>query len=205
MPERCGLTPWRRAVKRGIDLAAALAGLLFLGWLIALLVAAARVDTGQSGMFRQVRIGRDGKPFVLLKIRTMEASGRTTVTTAGDPRITRLGRLLRRTKLDELPQLVNVLRGDMSLVGPRPDVPGFADLLEGPDRVVLAVRPGITGPATLRFRDEERILAEQPDPESYNRAVLFPEKVRLNREYVECYTLWTDVRCLWKTLAGRST
>jgi hypothetical protein len=117
-----------------------------------------------------------------------------------DPRITRIGRLLRKTKLDELPQLVHVLFGQMSFVGPRPDVPGYADKLKGEDRVILSVRPGITGPATLKYRDEEALLAAQDDPERYNNEVLWPDKVRLNRQYVQNWSFWTDIRLILKTL-----
>ena len=127
----------------------------------------------------------------------------TTVTTADDPRITSVGRLLRRTKVDELPQFMNVLLGHMSLVGPRPDVPGFADRLTGADRIILGVAPGITGPATLAYRREEDLLAAQADPERYNREVIYPDKVRLNRAYVENYTLWRDIEYLWRTVVGR--
>ncbi|MCB1054706.1 MAG: sugar transferase, partial [Acidobacteria bacterium] len=102
----------------------------------------------------------------------------------------------------ELPQLWNVLVGQMSFVGPRPDVEGFADRLEGPDRVVLTLRPGITGPATLAFRREEELLAAQPDPETYNREVIWPEKVRLNREYVATWSFWRDLGYLWRTVVG---
>src|SRR5688572_8920989 len=117
----------------------------------------------------------------------------TVVTTEHDPRITPLGRWFRKTKLDELPQLINVLLGQMSLVGPRPDVPGFADQLSGEDRIILSVHPGMTGPATLRFRYEEQELARQVNPERYNRDVIYPEKVRLNREYVESYSFTKDI------------
>jgi len=127
----------------------------------------------------------------------------TTVTAEDDPRITRVGHLLRRSKIDELPQLWNVLKGEMSFVGPRPDVPGFADLLSGDEEVILAVRPGITGPATLRFRDEERELVSQVDPERYNREVIFPEKIRLNREYVENYSFGKDLKYIFRTLFPR--
>jgi lipopolysaccharide/colanic/teichoic acid biosynthesis glycosyltransferase len=122
------------------------------------------------------------------------------VTTSNDPRITAIGRFFRRTKIDELPQLINVLFGQMGFVGPRPDVPGFADELCGADRIILTVRPGITGPATLRFRNEEEELAAQPDPERFNREVIFVEKVRLNREYVENFSLLKDVRYILLTL-----
>ncbi len=199
-----GLSLRDRFFKRALDLAVAIVGIATTWWLMALTWAVATVDTRRNGLFSQVRIGRNGLPFRVYKIRTMRdrPGMKTTVTTDRDPRITRFGRLLRKTKLDELPQLVNVLRGDMSLVGPRPDVPGFADRLKGEDRLVLSVRPGITGPATLRFRDEEELLSRQIDPDRYNCELLFPEKVRLNRQYVERYRLRDDLKYLWWTLRG---
>lgn len=165
-------------------------------------IVAARIDTRASGIFRQQRIGRDGQVFEVMKVRTMRTSTvhTTTVTTANDARITRLGAVFRKLKIDELPNLVNVVRGEMSLVGPRPDVPGYADLLEGADRVILSVPPGITGPASVAFRHEEDLLASAPDPEAYNRDVIWPEKVRINRDYVENWTLMSDVRCLRDTV-----
>ncbi|WP_292660617.1 sugar transferase [Nitratifractor sp.] len=171
---------------------------------IAIAYLVARIETGESGFFLQERIGKDGKPFRMIKIRTMKTvpAGGSTVTTARDPRITRSGRLLRRWKIDELPQLFNVVKGEMSLVGPRPDVPGFADRLEGEDRIVLSVPPGITGPASLAFRDEEELLAGVEDPERYNREVIWPQKVRINREYLENWSLRRDIEILWKTLKG---
>jgi lipopolysaccharide/colanic/teichoic acid biosynthesis glycosyltransferase len=130
----------------------------------------------------------------------IDPTNRTSVTTAHDVRITPVGRFLRRAKLDELPQLINVLKGDMSFVGPRPDVPGFADALTGEDRVILSVRPGITGPATLRYRDEESLLAGAEHPEQYNREVLWPDKVRLNREYVRQWSFRGDMVYIWRTI-----
>ena len=191
-------------LKRGFDFAGALLGLILVGWLIVLAALAARMDVGASGIFRHRRVGRDGRPFDLLKIRTMRSlpGVQTNVTTADDPRITRLGRVLRRTKIDELPQLVNVLKGEMSFVGPRPDVAEYTDHLSETDRVVLSVRPGITGLATLRFRDEEQLLARQADPERYNREVIFPEKIRLNRQYIEEYSFLLDLKYLILTLTG---
>lgn len=129
-----------------------------------------------------------------------DTSFQTTVTTDKDPRITRLGRFLRKTKLDELPQLLHVFLGQMSFVGPRPDVPGFADRLEGKDRIILTVRPGITGPATLKYRNEEELLAGQNDFEAYNRNVIWPDKVRMNREYVENWSFWGDIELIKRTL-----
>ena len=171
---------------------------------IALGYLLARLETGESGFFIQERIGREGRPFRMIKIRTMKSRPEpdSTVTTADDPRITRSGRLMRRWKIDELPQLFNVLKGEMSLVGPRPDVAGFADRLEGEDRIILSVPPGITGPASLAFRHEEELLASVEDPERYNREVIWPQKVRINREYLEHWSLRRDIAILWKTLKG---
>lgn len=193
-----------RLLKRAFDLAGASVGLVLTGWLIAVAWLAATVDTGRNGFFRQKRVGRNGRVFRVIKLRTMrdEPERTSTATAKNDPRITRLGRFLRRSKIDELPQLLNVLVGDMSLVGPRPDVPGFADRLTGEDRIVLDVRPGITGPATLAYRDEESLLASQDDPEAYSRDVLYPEKVRLNREYVQSWSLAADLRLLARTVAA---
>jgi lipopolysaccharide/colanic/teichoic acid biosynthesis glycosyltransferase len=191
----------QRALKRALDVGGALLLLAFLwppllvGWV------AAKFSTRGPGIFRQERVGRFGEPFEVVKLRSMRAVPGldTTVTSATDVRITRTGAWLRRLKIDELPQLLNVLRGEMSLVGPRPDVAGYADALAGDDRVVLAVRPGITGPATLAFRHEEELLAAALDPEAYNREVIWPEKVRINKEYVRTWSLLGDVRYLFAT------
>jgi lipopolysaccharide/colanic/teichoic acid biosynthesis glycosyltransferase len=191
-----------RFLKRLFDTALALVGLATLWWLILITYVLATIDTKRNGFFTQQRVGKDGKLFYTVKIRTMRdiPTITTTTTTARDPRITKLGSFLRKSKLDELPQLLNVLLGQMSFVGPRPDVPGFADQLAGEDRVVLAVRPGITGPATLAFRNEEKLLASQSDPERYNREVIYPEKVRINRDYVTNYRFTNDIRYIIKTV-----
>lgn len=192
-----GLSAGEALVKRGFDLLLASVGLLATWWLILLAALVA------GGFYRQTRIGRDGRPFTIVKIRTMRrAVAGSTVSVAGDARITPIGRVLRATKIDELPQLWNVLVGEMSFVGPRPDVPGFADRLEGDDRIVLSVRPGITGPASLRYRHEERLLARIDDPERHNREVLWPDKVRINKKYVREWSLLGDLRYLWRTLVG---
>jgi len=149
-------------------------------------------------------VGKDGRLFTVVKLKTMRptrAPG-TTITQSHDPRITPLGRFFRKTKLDELSQLWNVLKGDMSFVGPRPDVPGYADRLEGEERLLLSVRPGITGPATLAYRDEEAILAAQPGPERYNDEVIYPDKVRINLEYIRNWSLMGDLRYIWQTVMG---
>lgn len=200
---RAALSRRQATVKRAVDLAVSIVLLAITGPVLALAWLAAAMSTRASGTFRQARVGIHGDTFEVLKLRTMVAGpATTTVTTSGDARITRTGAVLRRFKLDELPQLINVIRGEMSLVGPRPDVPGYADLLEGEERLVLGIRPGITGPASLAFRHEEELLATVNDPETYNRDVIWPEKVRINREYVENWTLMSDVRCLLDTAAS---
>ncbi len=197
-----GLPPSCAIIKRSFDLGLSLIGLLFLWWLILLAALIAYFDTGLNGFIVQARIGRFGKPFRIVKIRTMKsvAGLNSTVTADGDPRITKIGRFFRKAKIDELPQLVNIFLGQMSFVGPRPDVPGFADALSGQDLIILSVRPGITGPATLKYKHEESLLAQQDDPEKYNREVIFPDKVRLNRDYIKNYTFWTDIIYIWKTV-----
>lgn len=189
-------------IKRSFDLLLSLFGLLATWWLILFAWIFASLDTRKNGFFNQDRVGKDGRMFQVIKIRTMrEIPGMyTTVTTGSDQRITSLGRFWRKTKIDELPQLINVLKGDMSFVGPRPDVPGYADKLEGKDRIVLTVRPGITGPATLKYRNEEELLAAQDDPERFNREVIWPDKVRINREYVENWSFWKDMVYIWRTV-----
>jgi lipopolysaccharide/colanic/teichoic acid biosynthesis glycosyltransferase len=197
--------------KRTFDIALAIVGLLATFWIIALAWMIATIDTQANGLFAQVRVGRGGRLFKVLKIRTMrpprgnypdsELPGDwTTVTTASDQRITPFGKFWRKTKIDELPQLINVLLGQMSFVGPRPDVPGFADCLKGEDRIILTMRPGITGPATLKYRHEEEILALVDDPETYNREVIFPDKVHLNKQYVLNWSFWKDIHYIWMTL-----
>lgn len=201
------VAPWslrQRATKRAVDIVLSALGLAITSPILLTAIILARLDTGDTGIFKQTRVGRAGRIFTVYKIRTMRAVPglASTVTTVHDPRITRVGRIFRRTNIDELPQLWNVLRGDMSFVGPRPDVPGFADLLQGDDQVILSVRPGLTGPATLRFRDEAALLGSVSDPESFNRDVVFPEKVRLNREYIQRQSLAYDLQMIFRTLIG---
>lgn len=201
------MTLHQRALKRGLDLVGAALGLLVAGWLIGLLWLLASLDTQANGFFRHERVGRHGRRFEVIKLRSMreDLDVDTHVTTGEDPRVTRFGRFLRDTNLDELPQLINVLRGEMSLVGPRPEVPELVDELEGDDRVILDVRPGITGPATLVFLDEEQLLTEVEDPETFNRDVLYPTKVEINKHYVENYALWKDPVYLVRSILGWQT
>ncbi len=155
-------------------------------------------------VFTQKRVGKDGKLFTMYKFRSMSAhhSG-STVSVAGESRITPLGAKLRRYKLDELPELWNVLIGDMSFVGPRPDVPGYADKLEGDDRRVLQLRPGITGPASLKYRDEEILLASQANPQEFNDKVIYPDKVRINLYYLDHYSFLADIKMIFATVLGK--
>ncbi len=193
---------WQRFIKRSFDVLFSIFGLLLLGWLIIICWLLASIDTRKNGIFTQGRIGKNGRPFNIMKIRTMRprAGFTTVITSRDDPRITQLGSIFRRFKLDELPQFVNVLFGHMSFVGPRPDVARYADCLTGEDRKILSVRPGITGPATLAFRNEEEILSESDDPEQFNNLVIFPEKTKLNRQYVEHYSFAKDMLYIVATL-----
>lgn len=197
-----GLNPLDSTIKRTFDIILSMVGLILTWWIIIPAWAVATIETRSNGFFVQKRVGRFGKLFSVIKIKTMypRKLADSSVTTLNDARITRSGYLFRRTKIDELPQLLNVLLGQMSFVGPRPDVPGFADLLQGEDRIILSIRPGITGPATLKYRNEESLLASQPDPESYNRDVIFPDKVRINRAYIRDYSFMKDLGYIWKTI-----
>ncbi len=196
------MTSRQAFVKRMFDITLAVLGLLAVGWLILICWLLASVDTRRNGFYAQDRVGRYGKTFRILKIRTMRPVPgiSTVVTTVNDPRITPLGAALRRWKLDELPQLLNVLVGDMSFVGPRPDTREYAEMLQGAGRAILSVRPGITGPASLAYIDEEELLARVDDPEQYNKEVLFPAKVLINISYVEHYSFYKDLLYVLATL-----
>lgn len=202
--KQAGLSLGDAFIKRSFDIGLSLLGLLATGWIIIIAWILSTLESRRNGFFTQHRVGRNGWIFRVIKIRTMRTKPGidTTVTASGDPRITTLGRFFRKTKIDELPQLINVLLGQMSFVGPRPDVPGFADCLDGDDNIILSIRPGITGPATLKYRDEEQLLARQEDPDAYNRDVLFPDKVRVNKAYIENYSFSRDLYYIWKTIAG---
>lgn len=191
-------------IKWTFDRLAALAGLLLLGWLLLVVAICIRVKMPGPVFFRQRRVGLGGRLFTMVKFRTMTLNhGGSSVSVAGESRITPLGARLRRWKLDELPELWNVLVGDMSFVGPRPDVPGYADALTGEQRDILLLRPGITGPASLKFRNEEELLAQVPDPQRYNDEVIFPDKVRLNLLYLHDHTLLLDLKMILATALGR--
>ena len=155
-------------------------------------------------IFKQRRVGQYGRLFTMYKFRSMTvAHSGSSVSVKGESRITPLGAVLRKYKLDELPELWNVLIGDMSFVGPRPDVPGYADKLEGEDRRMLLLKPGITGPASLKYRNEEELLAKQENPQEYNDKVLFPDKVRLNIEYLDNWSFSNDIKFIIYTVLGK--
>ncbi len=197
-----GLNKKQCLIKRTFDLFIALFGIICFSWILVPAYILASIDTRSNGFFIQKRVGKRGNLFPMIKIRTMRKDYllNTNVTTNKDPRITPLGRFWRRTKIDELPQLINIILGHMSFVGPRPDVPGFADNLKGEDQIILSVRPGITGPATLKYRKEEEILARKEDPEKYNIEVIWPDKVKINRQYVENYSFIKDLKYIWQTI-----
>lgn len=171
-------------------------GLSFLAIIILLplffiLFVTASFDTGFPGIFKQERIGRFGSVFRIYKFRTYHPKFHTK---------SKVGRWMRKTKLDELPQLFNILKGDMSLVGPRPDIPGYYDVLEGNDRLVLGLKPGLTSEAGIKYRNEEEILKAQDNPLQYNDEILFPEKIKMNLDYYSNLTFKNDLKILLKTL-----
>ena len=159
---------------------------------------------GGPALFTQKRVGRHGKLFTMHKFRSMTVShSGSSVSVAGEARITPLGAKLRKYKLDELPELWDVLIGNMSFVGPRPDVPGYADQLKGDDCRVLELRPGITGPASLKYRDEEELLAKVENPIEYNDTVIYPDKVRINLYYLDHYSFIKDIQMILCTVLGK--
>ncbi len=193
-------------MKRFFDFNISLFGLIIILPVLIILALLVKVTSKGPIFYRQERVGLEGGIFKLLKFRTMVIDADkigSCVTVKNDPRITPVGSFLRNFKLDELPQLMNVLKGDMSFVGPRPDVPGFADKLAGEDRIILSVRPGITGPATLKYRNEEELLAQQADPDKFNAEVIYRDKIKLNREYVANRSFWKDLGYILETVFGR--
>jgi len=203
---RVRVSLWTQSgAKRKFDLVLALPLVIATMPLMLVIAFAIRISSSGPIFFRQQRCGRTGQKFDLWKFRTMQHHGNETgpaLTRSGDPRITRVGRLLRKWKLDELPQLFNVLRGDMSLVGPRPDMPEYIAELPAGQLAILSLRPGITGWATLHFRHEEQLLATVSPEQLRNFYVqsLLPEKIRLDLEYGQRATMWSDFGILLKTL-----
>ena len=197
------LTNNQQTLKRGFDLLASVIVIPLLIVPLIVLWIAASLSTGKNGLYHQQRIGRYGKPFYLLKLRSLKGSDHEDIVAIKQQQTT-FGGWLRQTRLDELPQLFNVLAGEMSLVGPRPDVPGYADKLSGPDRDILQLRPGITGPATLKYKNEDELLSKVDDPNQYNDLVIWPDKVRINKIYQQEWSFVKDLRYLWLSVVGGS-
>ena len=191
-------------IKYIFDRLMALIGLLFLWPLLIILAILIKVKMpGGPAFFTQKRVGQHGRLFTMHKFRSMAVShDDSSISVAGEARITSFGATLRKYKLDELPELWDVLIGNMSFVGPRPDVPGYADMLTGDDRRMLEQRPGITGPASLKYRDEEELLAKVDNPIEYNDKVIFPDKVRINLYYLDHYSFWKDIQMIIYTVLG---
>ncbi len=190
-------------MKRCFDILASFLGLLILSPV--LLTIALIIKLGMKGpvIFSQERTGRKGKPFTMYKFRTMTLNhGGSTISVKGESRITPLGAILRKYKFDELPELWNVLIGHMSFVGPRPDMPEYFKKLRGEEKKILELRPGITGPATLKYADEEEILASVNDPQRYNDEIIWPDKVRINLDYYHNRTFFGDIAIILKTVFG---
>jgi lipopolysaccharide/colanic/teichoic acid biosynthesis glycosyltransferase len=198
------MSAMKTGIPRVVEAALALVALIFASPLLFPAAILIVLTSRGPAVFRQVRTGRNGRPFVLYKLRTMRSTqGGPQVTAADDARQTRIGRILRKTKLDEMPTLWNVVRGDLSLVGPRPEVPSYVDLENPLWREVLSARPGITDPVTLRLRNEEALLAQVPeDREDYYLQVLLPFKLRGYADYLRKRTCWSDVLVLGRTFSA---
>ena len=189
-------------MKRLFDFITSLIGLIVLVPIFIIVSLLVKISSVGPVFFVQKRIGKNGKIFQMIKFRSMYVIQNSTsnISVKGDVRITKIGAFLRKFKLDELPELLNVLKGDMSLVGPRPDVCGYADNLTGEDRKILELRPGITGVASLKYYDEEDVLATQDNPLKFNDEVIYPDKVRLNLDYYYNNNLWIDIKIIFATI-----
>ena len=188
-------------LKRILDIILSFFGIIIFSPVFTIIAIIIKITSNGSIFFVQKRVGQHAKIFKMFKFRTMcNNSEFNTISVLGDKRITPFGAILRKYKLDELPELINVLLGDMSFVGPRPDVPGYADLLTGENRNILKLRPGITGPASIKYSNEEEILSNKENPIEYNNNVIYPDKVRLNLEYYYNNSIWLDIKIIFATL-----
>ena len=178
--------------KRLFDLFFAVFGLLFFSQIILLLYVLATIDTKQNGLFLQKRVGQFGKPFTIYKLRTYGIS-------TAQP-VSKFGTFLRNSKLDELPQLFNVFLGQMSFVGPRPDIAGYYDTLKGENRKILELKPGLTSLASIKYANEDEVLLKQNNPLEYNDTIIFPDKVKMNLEYYYTNSIFGDIKIIWNTL-----
>jgi len=197
------LSPGPKTLKRIVDIILIIPGLIILSPVFLIIMLSIKITDKGPVFFRQERVGYRGKPFNILKFRTMvvgaeKMGGQLTV--GNDKRITGIGSLLRKTKLDELPQLINILKGEMSLVGPRPEVPKYVSMYTDKQRIVLELMPGITDPASIQFRNESEILARADNPEDVYIKNIMPEKIRLNLEYARDASLITDMKIVLRTI-----
>jgi len=189
-------------IKRLFDLILATVGLLFLLPFFLTISLLIKIDSKGSVFFIQDRVGQDAFLFKIIKFRTMITSEeiKSTISIKGDVRVTKFGEILRRYKIDELPELINILRGEMSFVGPRPDVPGYADKLNGDARNILKLKPGITSLASLKYSNEELLLSQQKNPIDYNNNIIYPDKVKMNLNYYKNHNLWIDIKIIFATI-----
>ncbi|OIQ31083.1 MAG: sugar transferase [Bacteroidetes bacterium MedPE-SWsnd-G2] len=194
------MSPLQKSIKRTFDFVLALILVPIAILPFCVLWICAMIDTQRNGIFSQVRIGQFGKPFMLYKLRSLRGADHNLGEFHKDA--SAFGLWLRKSKLDELPQLFNVLIGDMSFVGPRPDLPGFADKLEGDDRIILDMKPGITGPATIKYKNEDALLRAQLNPENYNRTKIWPDKVKINKNYVGNWSFYLDLKYIIHSLVS---
>jgi lipopolysaccharide/colanic/teichoic acid biosynthesis glycosyltransferase len=177
--------------KRVFDVVLSFIGLVVFGLVVFLFWFVASIDTKSNGLFIQNRIGQFGDLFKIYKLKTIDSKTR---------KISKVGRFFRKSKIDEWPQLINILIGDMSIVGPRPDIEGYYDLLEGEERKILELKPGLTSLASIKYANEESLLAQQENPLEYNDKVIFPDKVKMNLEYYYTRSLFGDIKIIWKTI-----
>jgi lipopolysaccharide/colanic/teichoic acid biosynthesis glycosyltransferase len=189
-------------MKRVLDIAAAGIGLLLLAPLFGVVALMIKLDSPGAVFFKQKRIGKGFRPFWIYKFRTMSegAPAALPLTVGADPRITRVGNFLRRSKIDELPQLINILKGEMTLVGPRPEVPRYVEAFHHDYQEILAVRPGLTDLASLKYRDEARVLGQSGHPEEEYLQRVLPDKIRLGKEYIRRSSLLFDLNLIGKTV-----
>jgi len=189
-------------IKRLFDIIFSFVGIVFLFPVFIIVSILIKIDSSGPVFFIQERVGLNGKLFKIIKFRSMKINHNNslTVTIENDKRITRIGKKIRKYKIDEIPELINVFVGDMSFVGPRPDVPGYADLLLGENRNILKLRPGITSRATIKYANEEMILLNEDDPIAYNNNIIFPDKVKMNLNYYNNNNIWIDIKIIFATL-----
>ncbi|QCE41141.1 sugar transferase [Psychroserpens sp. NJDZ02] len=188
------MTKTQKNVKRGFDVVFAISALTFFSVIIIILILLSIYFFNQKGVFRQERIGYRARPFTIYKVRSINK------TSSCKKGARQYGSFIRRTKLDELPQFYNILIGDMSVVGPRPDLPGFADKLTGNNGIILSVKPGLTGPASIYFKNEDKLLEKQQDADQYNLNVIWPKKIEINKIYIQEYSFLKDLYYILKTV-----